>query len=315
MVGCMSDTSARPSTTIRPTGTDRRSAGRSHSPVPGDPTVVDTGSVRRRPGELTAALDREWRRARRRPSSIRSIRSWRTGDDEFDRWATSRLDRVDALDRVVALVDRRTGTDGDRLLHWLLVVAESEPLAARIVLQRLLPLAVSTATRLAPFDACRPPVDDVVTATVVAIAEYDRSVRRRHIAPRLIDRAIEEVFRTPRRRRSFTSEEVTNPMAFPPLHAPTPELDHLTAAARVLAAGAAAGIDPALLEVARRLVRGESTADIAVERRCTQRAVRQQRARVAERLRTALDESWNDWSDPLTGLEFASARLRHTVAS
>ncbi len=287
-------------------------AERTTSPNSDRPRVV------RRPGpelrshdarrSLTDALDREWHRLRCRPGSLRRIRGLRTGEPDLDRWARRRLDAARDLDDVVALTHHRLGADGDRFLRWLLLAATSEPLAARIVLQRLLPLAINEAARWTTVDGASPPVDEVITASMIAIIRADRSWGRDHLAPRLVGAAVHDALRKPRRRRWTTAEVSVGDLRFELTAAPSPELDPLVAVARLLHAGAAAGLDPDLLDVARRLARGESTTRIAAASGCTDRTIRNRRRRLAEWVRTELDGSWADWADPLTGVEARAGR-------
>lgn len=286
---------------------DRTSPVRPDRPSvpPGRDSVDRTCGPRR---SLTDALDREWLRLRCRPSSLRRLRSVHTDEPDLDRWASDRLGSARDLDDVVALTHRRLGADGDRLLRWLLLAASSEPLAARIVLQRLLPLAISAAARWTAVDGTGPPVDEVITASMVAILRADRSTDRAHLAPRLVGAAVQDALRTPRRRRRTTAEVSSGNLRFELTAAPSPELDPLVAVTRLLHAGTAAGVDPDLLDVARRLARGESTSRIAEASGCTDRTIRNRRRRLAEWARAELDPSWADWADPLTGVEARAGR-------
>ncbi len=257
---------------------------------------------------LTDALDREWHRLRCRPNSLRRLRAVHTDEPDLDRWAHDRLGSARDLDDVVALTHRRHGSEADRFLRWLLLAATSEPLAGRIVLQRLLPLAISEAARWTSAEGSRPPVDDVITAAMIAIIRADRAAGRAHLAPRLVGAAVHDALRKPRRRRWTTAEVSSGDLRFELTAAPSPELDPLVAVARLLHAGAAAGLDPDLLDVARRLARGESTARIAAASGCSDRTIRNRRRRLAEWARAELDASWSEWTDPLTGVDVRAGR-------
>jgi DNA-directed RNA polymerase specialized sigma24 family protein len=82
-----------------------------------------------------ARLDLEWHRLNRRPACVRHAASWGV------------LDALDSLDDVVLTISR--GTGDDEVLRRLVVLAANDDLAARVVLQRLLPGMVRVAARWA----------------------------------------------------------------------------------------------------------------------------------------------------------------------
>ncbi|MEL6890709.1 MAG: hypothetical protein AAFP84_03880 [Actinomycetota bacterium] len=256
---------------------------------------------------LTNQLHREWRRLRRRPGTMRDVLAWRTGTADLDERVTGRLASARHLDDVLALTDQAAGPSGDEILHWLMVVGVTEPLAARIVLQRVLPVVVHQARRWPVHHSAIDPADDAIIAASLAIEAYDRSEQRRYIAPRIVSAALHEAFRKPQRRRSFTIERAVAAPRFEREFSPPHELNGTIAAARLIAAAEAAGVDADLLELTRRLARGESTTSIAADRQCTDRTIRNQRTRAISALRTCLGPGWSDWRDPLTAVEFTRA--------
>ncbi len=173
------------------------------------------------------------------------------------------------------------------------------------MLQRILPVIIAQTARRQGVQR-GDPVSDAIVAATMAIATYDGPDHRRHVAPRLVSSALHDAFRKPQRRRAHSAECPAGLQAFGMIEAAPAELDPSVAAHRVLAAGAASGVDRRLIRVGRRLAHGDSTTAIAGDQHCTDRAIRAQRARLIARLREHLDDTWSEWWDPMTGWELAS---------
>lgn len=83
-----------------------------------------------RPRRLSCRLDREWAQLCRRPAVLARVRAWNLTTAAYR-----------SLPEFLALCghDRATNPVSDELLRRLVAVAATDPLAARIVLQRILP--------------------------------------------------------------------------------------------------------------------------------------------------------------------------------
>lgn len=256
---------------------------------------VGYGSPHRRSSPLLDELDREWARLDRRASTWRTVRSWIS-----DGWLPL-SDEVGDLDALVALTQPSAGdgTGHDDLLRRLIALAGIDDLAARIVLQRILPGVISGARRWTLRDRSADPVDVVVGAAWLAIRGFDLDGRHCHVAPALIADSIWIGFRRGSRRK--TEQEVpvsSDVLAMRP--APEHRLDPTTALAGTIRAADRAGVPEKDLEFLRHLVRAGSPSAVAAERGVSPRTVRNHRDIATAQVRSALGGGWSDWADPLT---------------
>lgn len=171
------------------------------------------------------------------------------------------------------------------MLHWLLRVGAEEPVAHRIVIQRTMPLVVAGARRQRGAEISTAPIDDAITSLTVAVANADFPLEARHVAPRLASRAFHDAFRKPHRRRHHTTELPCPAMRFDERAAVGEGPDPLVITAQLLDIARCAGVHPERVELARRLACGASTADIAAEQHCTDRTIRNRRAKLVDDLR------------------------------
>ena len=177
----------------------------------------------------------------------------------------------------------------DEVLGALVAVAHHDELAARVVLQRILPGLWSLTRRRAAVERERGrrgpdcEFDDEVLSTAWTVIRCFRVDRRRDfIAARMIKEIEYRTFRLPHRRRAiFVPTPVASldrPMHDEPLVDATAMLDMLLtdAARRGLAGGD--------VDVLRRWGAGEPAADLAVALRVTERTIRNHRAAALRRM-------------------------------
>jgi DNA-directed RNA polymerase specialized sigma24 family protein len=106
-----------------------------HLPTPGTQQVSQRGIHDR----VVASLDQEWARLVRSPRVLSTVNGWQLSDTSFS-----------SLDHLLVSVGFRGATcdsQADLLLSRLVRHALHDPLAARIVLQRVLPPMISIASR------------------------------------------------------------------------------------------------------------------------------------------------------------------------
>ena len=184
----------------------------------------------------------------------------------------------------MALAGFRTDAtdETEAVLRRLVVRAADDELAARIVLQRVLPglLALVRRRESRRGDDM---LEHLVAAAWIAIRTFTPTRRPACMAAALIGEADHACFCRPGRRRSTT--EVT----FDPARVTgMPDERRVSACeelAGVLADARAAGVPTADLELVRRLLRTGSPAQVAPDLQVTARTIRNRRDRVTLRLR------------------------------
>lgn len=247
-------------------------------------SVLSTSPVTSR--SLVARLDREWRVLASRPAVLTRAAAWHLGvpfrslDDIVE--ATGYWARRD--DRVSA---GRSVVNGEEVLAALLVAARSDDLAARVVLQRLLPGIVAGARRWARRTGGeRAALDELVAAAWTVVRTFPVERRPHHLASNLLRDAEYHAFVRSTRRLTVLEPTPTHLLDLPvdtsePGDSAT-ELAELLAAARTLT-----DRDRALLEL---IVAGTPMAELAQVMEVSVRTVANHRDAVVHRLRQAARE-------------------------
>ena len=224
---------------------------------------------------LSCRLDREWAALRRRPDVLRAVA----------RWGVSAAPCED-LDALLASTGHRAAaaTAGhNELLRRILDRARDDDLAARIVLQRILPGLLAVVRRRGVTHGSAGLLEELIGSAWISIRVAHVAPGSRHVAATLVSDATHRAFVAPRRRRS-AREIAVDPVAFgeePDTTEPTPleELAGLVAEAR---RRGLAGEDLALVQ---DLMRAESTSIVAAGRHVTPRTVRNHRKRAVHSIR------------------------------
>lgn len=220
---------------------------------------------------LVRRLQREWRRLHHRPDAVLQAAGW-----EIVTGPISDLDQVlTAIGFEVAATDA-----GESALRSLVLRSAHDPLAARVVLQRLLPGLLSYARRRAHVPQA---TDELVGAAWIAITTFDPARRPRCLAAALLADADYRAFRFGWR-RAASSGEVIGDVALDDLAGP-PAVSAADEVADLLADAVEAGLPPADVALLRRLLDTPSTDAVAAELRVTARTVRNRRSRATDRLR------------------------------
>ena len=265
--------------------THRSAMSPQHDPAaPSTPPV--TGAVRGAVAATTPAgptrhtlvrLQREWVRLNRSPHALSAARSW-----------PLRIERFESLDELLVASGfgqvARAADHDDDLLGDLLAAARTHPLAARVVLQRLLPGLSAIARRHTRVGTeLVGSIDDLLAAAWTVIRTYPIDRRPTFVVAGLLRDCEYHAFRRHRRRKGVflpvPNERFTDGAAI--------ETDDAgTELRRLLDDAARAGMSTDDLVLARRLAEGTTTAQLAAEAQVTERTIRNHRAAMLYRLRT-----------------------------
>ncbi len=230
------------------------------------------------PSPLYRALDREWELLTHRRDAV----------DRARRWPLALAELPASLDDVVLATGYgRVGVDdvlADDVLRRLVQLAATDPLAARVVLQRIVPGLRTLPRRHRVYGARLADVDDeVVGAAWTVIRTFPIQTRCRQVAAQLIGDVGYRVFRLPIRRLArFEPHPATS---FDEWQAPDPEQEAAAELDELLSAADRAGLDAGHVALLRRLAAGTTTAELAREQRVTERMIRYRRTAAIERVR------------------------------
>jgi len=229
---------------------------------------------------LLVRLQREWDRLARSPRAISTARSWPIVIERFDS-----LD--DLLRHAGYGTVQRDHHGDDEVLAALLRLARDQELAARIVLQRLLPGITSISRRRSRHAQHQgtqlESVDELLASAWTVIRTFPVERRCTYLAANLLRDIEYHAFRRDARRKATflpTPAEVfeTTPAA-PNSPTAAEELrDLLDDAVR-------AGFDRADLALITRLACGTTTTEMAAEMHVTDRTIRNHRTAALYRLR------------------------------
>jgi hypothetical protein len=204
------------------------------------------------------------------------------------------------LDDVLTLVGfhgRRIDVEADaRLLH-LVTVARHDDLAARVVLQRLVPGLLTIAGRRTRYTGGRvhEVFNDLASAAWLLVRTYPVERRPTKVAVNLLRDAEYEIFVRHARRLVSRSERIT---AWVP-DTPVPDDDHAgTCLVEVLRLGRDCGMPDHDLRLLAELASGRHPDVVAASLGCSTRSVRNRRNAMARALRAALVDGEVDWPPP-----------------
>lgn len=220
---------------------------------------------------LSARLDREWRALRRDPAAVARAAAWRVTDERFG-----------DLDELLTLAGYRTAHTpaGNAVLLRLVALSRRDELAARVVLQRILPGLLAVVRRRRRNG--EGPFEELLGAAWLAIRSCRPERGYDQVAAHLVRDAAYRAFTAPTRRLSATEISVD-----PHTLDETPAVRHIGPCeelATLLEDARACGVEEPDLELMRDLIDVGSPGRLAALRKVTPRTVRNQRDRVAARL-------------------------------
>jgi len=222
---------------------------------------------------LSTGLDLEWASLRRRPCALRAVRRWQLLDVP-----------IGDLDAVLVACGYRVAPSSaaNVVLTQLVERARRDELAARIVLQRLLPGLLATIRRRADGVGSEGMFEELAGAAWISIRTTNITQGSPSIAAALISDSYHRAFVAPRRRR-VASELALDPGHLEQTPAPTDAsaFDELVG---IVGEARRGGLPDEDLELVTNLLRAGSARELAVERNVTPRTVRNHRARAAHRI-------------------------------
>lgn len=234
---------------------------------------------------LLARLEREWHALNQRPAVLRRAAGWGLGIE------------CASLDEVVAATGYRPRSDervcdrevssvaANEVLRLLLVAASTDDVAARVVLQRLLPGVVATARRWGSHrqGGSMDAFDEMLSATWMVIREFPTNRRSRHLAASVLRAGEYRAFQQMNRRMMVHELTAPNLLDLPVETVVT--LDVAEELAEVVAC--ASSLTEHELQLIELLARGCSAIEMAERLKISVRTVRNHRDAVVHRLREA----------------------------
>ena len=225
--------------------------------------------------QLSTRLDREWDQLNRRPAVLDRVRSWQVTPRTFR-----------SLDELLQLAGFKTAAsaEADEVLRRLVVAAADDRLAARIVLQRLLPGLLAIVRREQQRERDVDAFDLLAAEAWMAIVTYHPDRRPTDIAARLLNDARHRAFTTPRRRQVRAREEVVPPSRLdqPRVAQQGSSFEELMI---VLGEARHDGLADADLAALCDYLAGTPASELAAQRKISPRTIRNRRLRAVERVR------------------------------
>lgn len=239
-------------------------------------TVAEEG-----PGRL---LVDEWDRMARRRNALRTANSWRVVDQE--------IEHLDQLLVAAGFGGAKIHDDGDHILWHLVVLAEHDELAARIVLQRILPAVFAVAMRRSRIlpGGMQEAIGEVIPAAWLTIRTFPHQRRRAKIAANLaLDTEYHAFVRDARLKRVEEIPMQPDVLGLHRVRVQDPVVDLELRA--VLAEARSRGVDGAMIDLLRRFGDGKTSDMLAAESGWSARTIRNHRAAAIRAVKEALRDT------------------------
>ncbi|CAN5442081.1 hypothetical protein BH10ACT2_BH10ACT2_21340 [soil metagenome] len=241
---------------------------------------------------LLVRLQSEWQLLRERPTVLRRAHGWSLGVpfDNLDQliaatdyWATPAA-------RAAATANSDDGVhgNGNEVVRRLLVAARSDQVAARVVLQRLLPGLISRSRCWGPRRAggSNEAFDELVSASWTVIREFPFERRPRHLVANLLRDSEYSAFR--RTSRRMLVHEFTEPRSLDTAIEYQAEIEPILELADIIAEARTHTLTDHDLELLTLLANGASSAEAAKQLHISERTLRYHRDAAVGRLRDAV---------------------------
>jgi hypothetical protein len=226
---------------------------------------------------LLSRLQREWTLLSSRRSSVQRATTWKL---------TPRV--IGSLDELLVLTGLGPGpvdSSSDETLRKLVAVARHDDLAARVVLQRMLPGLSAIAKRHSDgFDTRLDAVDELLSVAWAVIRSFSIETRDRYVIKNLLRDCEHQAFLKCRRRRMV--QEVADPAELDlPMLVDEFDEEPLTTIVELLGRAKKAGMADADVAMVVTLLNTATVKQAAAALQVTDRTVRNRRQSVIHQLR------------------------------
>jgi len=243
---------------------------------------------------LLVRLQSEWQLLRDRPTVLRRARGWSLGVpfDNLDQiiaatdyWATP------AARAAAAAASNGNGNgngNGNEVVARLLTAAQSDEVAGRVVLQRLLPGLISRSRCWGPRRAggSNEAFDELVSAAWVVIREFPFERRPRHLVANLLRDSEYAAFR--RSSRRMLVHQFIEPRSLDTAVEYLETIEPILELADIIAEARSHSLTDHDLELLTLLANGASSAEAAKQLQISERTLRYHRDAAVGRLREAV---------------------------
>lgn len=229
---------------------------------------------------LLTRLQREWDVLCNRPSVLRRANAWQL--------TASALSSLDDLLAATGMGRGANPPCSDEVMRRLVDLARSDDLAARIVLQRMLPGLSASATRNSRgFEARLEALDDLLSEAWTVIRTFPIERRDRYVIKNLLKDCEYRTFVKPRRR--MLVHELTEPGRFDVVVDPHDSEEGLDILTDLLATARAHGMSDADYTLIQVLLSTPTVKHAAAVLSVTDRTIRNRRKAVVRELRALAD--------------------------
>ena len=233
------------------------------------------------PRYVLSRLQREWNLLNNRPSVVRRAEAWKL---------TPRV--LISLDELLVLTGLGTGTmesSSDDTMRRLVALARHDDLAARVVLQRMLPgLSACAKRNSGSFDTRLDALDELLSEAWTVIRSFPIEQRNRYVIKNLLRDCEYRAFLKARRR--MLVHELTDPAHFDQAVEPDESAaEPMVVLVELLGRARAAGMSDADLTMVTTLLNTSTVKQAAAALRVTDRTIRNRRHSVVRQLRALAD--------------------------
>lgn len=239
---------------------------------------------------LHIRLQSEWQLLRQRPTVVRRAHGWTLGVafDDLDQLLAATDYWPSPAARAVSAHQPGTNLSGNEVMARLLGAARHDEVAARVVLQRLLPGLISRSRCWGPrrSGGSTEAFDELVSAAWGVIREFPFERRPRHLVANLLRDSEYTAFR--RGTRRMLVHEFTEPRSLDIAVEYQAEIEPMLELADIIAEARAHTLTDHDLEVLTLLANGVSPAEAARQLHISERTLRYHREAAVGRLREAV---------------------------